>query len=197
MDSTDSINYNPRAGCGVMESEIVKLYKYTITYNHGEENEYDIILVSDNMKDLINLIADREMIDPINGTHKWFEITDFLFVAKEDGKWYHLFDINEQDLAVKFGYDVQEQYWKVNFKGDCPESVKDVNELLWKFENEIGVLNNGIIPCGGILGDALYKSKCVQDAICKKKREIALCEAQELDAGITVIEEIVKGEEKE
>ena len=120
-----------------------------------------------------------------------------LFKQKEDGKWYHLFDINEQDLAVKFGYDVQEQYWKVNFKGDCPESVKDVNELLWKFENEIGVLNNGIIPCGGILGDALYKSKCVQDAICKKKREIALCEAQELDAGITVIEEIVKGEEKE
>lgn len=180
-----------------METEIVKLYKYSIRYKPGEKDEYTVILVSDNIRDLITLIVDREMIDPINGAHKWFEITDFLFVAKEDGKWYHLFNINEQDLAVKFGYDVQEQYWEVNFKGDCPESVKDVNELLWKFESEIGVLNNGIIPCGGILGDALYKSKCVQDAIRKKKREIALCEAQELDAGITVIEEIVKGEEKE
>ena len=48
---------------------------------------------------------------------------------------------------------------------------------------------------GGILGDALYGSRCVQNTIREKKRAKDLHEAEELDAGIGVIEEIVKGEE--
>ena len=35
----------------MIESEMMKLYKYTIRYNHGETNEYTVILVSDNMED--------------------------------------------------------------------------------------------------------------------------------------------------
>jgi len=184
-----------------METEILKLYKYTIRYKPGEKDEYTVILVSDNIRDLITLIVDREMIDGMGGSSKWFEITDFLFVAKEDGKWYHLFDINEQDLAVKFGYDVQEQYWTVLFKNDAPESVKDVSELLWKFGEEMEKIHDSewekTFVAGGILGDALYESKYVQDAIREKKKESALHEAEELDAGINVIEEIMKREEKE
>lgn len=185
-----------------METEILKLYKYRIRYKAGEMDEYTVILVSDNMKDLINLIADREMIDPINGAAKWFEIADFLLAMKEDEKWYHLFDINEQDLAVKYGYDVQEQYWTVLFKNDCPESVKNNDGLLWEFENKIGDLNNDDewakrFASSGVLGESLYESKFVQDAIREKKREKDLHDAEELDAGINVIEEIMKGEEKE
>lgn len=193
---------DPRAGVLIdMETEVVKLYKYSIRYNSGEKDEYAVILVSDNMKDLVDLIVDREMIETMNKASKWFEIDEFLFVVKKDGKWYHLFDINEQDLAVKFGYDVQEQYWSVRFKDDAPESVKDVSEIMGKFEKEIGALHNNdewakTFASGGILGDALYESRCVQNAIREKKKEIALHEAQELDAGINVIEEIVKGEEK-
>lgn len=182
-----------------METEIVKLYKYRIRYNSGEKDEYTVILVSDNMKDLVDLIVDREMIDPLNVSQKWFEIADFLFVAKEDGKWYHLFDVNEQDLAAKFGYDVQEQYWTVLFKNDAPESVKDVSELLWKFEEDVKNLHPSdewakSFASGGILGDALYESRCVQNAIREKKKEVALHEAEELDAGINVIEEIIKND---
>ncbi len=183
----------------MIESEVIKLYKYTIRYKPGERDEYTVILVSDNMKDLINLIADREMVDPMCGAARWFEIADFLWVAREDGKWYHLFDINEQDLAVKFGYDVQEQYWSVRFKDDCPESVKDVDEIMEKFGDEVRNLHPDDewakrFASGGILGNALYESKYVQDAIRKIKIENAMHNALELDAGIGAIEEIVKGE---
>lgn len=184
-----------------METEIIKLYKYTIRYKPGEVDEYTVILVSDNMGDLIELIADREMVDPIDGAQKWFEIEDFLLVMKEDGKRrYHLFDINEQDLAVKFGYDAQEQYWTCQFKGDVPKSVKDIDEIMLKFEEKISELNKDddrakMFASGGILGDALYESRCVQNTIREKKRAKDLHEAEELDAGIDVIEEIVNGEE--
>jgi hypothetical protein len=183
----------------MMETEIVQLYKYTIRYKPGEMDEYTVILVSDNIRDLIDLIADREMIDPINGARKWLEIADFVLVIKENEKWYHLFDINEQDLAAKFGYDVQEQYWTVLFKNDAPEPVKNNDEILWNFENKIGDLNNDDewakrFASSGVLGEALYGSKYVQDVICEKKREKDLHDAEELDAGIGVIEEIVKGE---
>lgn len=185
----------------MVESEIIQLYKYTIRYRPGETDEYTVILVSDNMKDLINLIADREMVDPMCEAVKWFEIADFLWVAKEDGKWYHLFDINEQDLAVSYGYDVQNQYWSVSFKDDCPESVKDVDEIMEKFEEKIKMLNKDDewakrFASGGILGNALYESKYMQDTIRKMKIDRAMHDAQELDAGINIIEEIVKGEEK-
>jgi hypothetical protein len=181
----------------MMETEIVKLYKYRIRYKPGEMDEYTVILVSDNIRDLISLIADREMVDPVGEARKWFEITDFLWVAREDGKWYHLFDINEQDLAVKWGYDVQEQYWICQFRNDCPESVKDVN--MGGFEEKIKALHSDdewakTFASGGVLGQALYESKYVQDAIREKKRERDLHDAVELDAGISVIEEIVKGE---
>lgn len=180
----------------MMETEIVKLYKYSIRYKPGETDEYTVILVSDNMKDLIDLIADREMIDPINGAAKWFEIEDFLLLVVKEGGKYHLFDINEQDLAVKFGYDVQEQYWTCQFRNDCPKSVKDVDEIMGKFREDMEKLNvNGMGSWGGVLGDALYGSRIVQNTIREKKRERDLHEAEELDAGISVIEEIVKGEE--
>jgi hypothetical protein len=178
-----------------METEIVKLYKYTIRYKPGEVDEYTVILVSDNIRDLISLIADREMIDPIGEARKWFEITDFLWVARKDEKWYHLFDINEQDLAVKFGYDVQEQYWTVLFKNDSPESVKDINEIMDKFEDKIKEIHlDKTFAYGGVLGQALYESKYVQDVIRDKKKEQDLHDAIEFDAGISMIEEIVKGE---
>ena len=178
-----------------METEIIKLYKYSIRYKPGEMDEYTVILVSDNIRDLISLIADREMIDPINGSNKWFEITDFLWVARKDEKWYHLFDINEQDLAVKFGYDVQEQYWTVLFKNDSPESVKDINEIMDKFEDKIKEIHpDKTFAYGGVLGQALYESKYVQDVIHEKKKEQDLHDAIEFDAGISMIEEIVKGE---
>jgi len=79
--------------------------------------------------------------------------------------------------------------------------VKDVSELLWKFGEEMEKIHDSewekTFVAGGILGDALYESRCVQNAIREKKTEITLHEAQELDAGIDVIEEIMKGEEKE
>lgn len=190
---------DPRAGVLIdMETEVVKLYKYSIKYNNGEKDEYTVILVSDNMKDLIDLIVDREMIETMNKASKWFEIAEFLFVAKKDGKWYHLFDINEQDLAVKFGYDAQEQYWSVLFNNDAPESVKDVSEIMWGFESEMEKIHTSewekTFAAGGILGDALYESRCVQNAIREKKKEVTLHEAEELDAGINVIEEIIKND---
>jgi len=182
-----------------MESEIVKLYKYTIRYNTGEVDEYTVILVSDNMKDMIELIADREMVDPMKDAAKWFEIADFVWVAREDEKWYHLFDINEQDLAVKFGYDVQEQYWTCRFKNDCPESVKDVDEVMIKFEDNMAKLNKDdewakTFVSGGILGNALFESKYMQDTIREMKCKRDLHAAQELDAGLGAIYEIVNGE---
>lgn len=183
----------------MIESEIIQLYKYTIRYRPGETNEYTVILVSDNIRDLISLIAEREMVDPMHEAAKWFEITDFLWVAQEDKKWYHLFDINEQDLAVKYGHDVQEQYWTVLFKGDCPESAKNIDEIMWKFEDKIKKLYANdewvkTFAAGGALGDALYESKYVRDAIRKLKVDKDMMAAQELDAGIGTIEEIVKGE---
>jgi hypothetical protein len=183
----------------MVECEVIDLYKYTIKYKRGEKDEYEIILVSDNMKDMIELIADREMIDPMGAARKWFEITDFVIVMDENKKWYHLFDINEQDLAVKFGYDVQEQYWKCQFKNDCPESVKYYDEAMGKFVEEIKMLHPDDkwakdFASGGILGDALYNSHYVQDAIRDMKREKYMHDAQELDAGINMIEEIMKGE---
>lgn len=172
----------------MIESEIIQLYKYTIRYRPVERDEYTVILVSDNILDLISLIAESEMVDPMREAAKWFEITDFLWVARKDKKWYHLFDINEQDLAVvKYGYDVQEQYRTVLFKGDCPEFVKDVDEIMWKMK-ELGE------AYWDILGQALYESHHVQNAIREKRKEKDLREAEELDAGISVIEEIVKGE---
>ena len=182
----------------MIETEIINLYKYTIRYKCGEVDEYTVILVSDNMKDLISLIADREMVDPMKDASKWFEISDFVWVAREDGKWYHLFDINEQDLAAKFGYDVQEQYWAVCFKNDCPESVKDVDEIMGKFEDKIRILNKDdewakTFASGGVLGNALYESEYVQDKIKEEKNKKNMHDAQELDAGIGVIEEIVEG----
>jgi hypothetical protein len=181
----------------MIESEIVELYKYTIRYNSGETNEYSVILVSDNMNDLIKLIADREMVDPMGATSKWFEIADFLWVARKDEKWYNLFDINEQDLAVKFGYDVTDQHWMVLFKNDSPESVKGIDDIMMKFEEEIKTLYSDdewakTFAAGGILGDALYESGYVQDAIRGMRHEEDMRDAQELDAGINVIEKIVK-----
>lgn len=183
----------------MVECEIVNLYKYTITYNSGEKNEYTVILVSDNMKDLISLIIDREMIDPIGRAGKWFEITDFLWVAREDEKWYHLFDIDEQDLAVKFGYDAQEQYWKCQFKNDCPESVKDANEIMNKFENSIHELHPNdewikTFASGDVLGDALYESEYVQTALREEHNKRNMHKLEELDAGIVAIDGIMKGE---
>jgi hypothetical protein len=107
----------------MVEAEIVKLYEYSIRYKSGEKDEYTVILVSDNMKDMIELIADREMVETMKDASKWLEISDFLWASRKDEKWYHLFDINEQDLAVKFGYDVLDQHWTCQFKDDCPESV--------------------------------------------------------------------------
>ena len=183
----------------MVECEVIQLYKYTIRYKCGEEDEYTVILVSDNMKDLIELITEREMIDPMGAALKWFEIEDFMWIAREDGKWYHLFDINEQDLAVKFGYDVQEQYWKCLFKNDAPESVKYNNEVMEKFLDEMEKLNKNdkwskTFAADGILGGALYNSHYTQNAMREKKRERVLHESQELDAGINVIEEIANGE---
>ena len=182
----------------MIESEIIQLYKYTIRYRPGEMDEYTVILVSDNMKDMIELIADREMVDPMGAAAKWFEIGEFLWVAREDRKWYHLFDINEQDLAVKFGYDVQEQYWSVRFKSDAPESVGGFDEIMVGFEEKMGELNKKDpigLGCGGVMGDALYGSKYVQDAIREMKRAKDMHDAQEFDAGVDVIEKMVSGEE--
>jgi len=183
----------------MVESEIIKLYKYTIRYKCGEKDEYKIILVSDNMWDLIELIADREMIDPMGAASKWFEITDFVLVINESNKWYHLFDINEQDLAIEFGYDVQEQYWKCQFKNDCPESVKGFDEVMMKFEDAIKTLHPNdewakTFASGGILGESLYNSHYTQDTIREMRHKKTMHEAQELDDGINVIDEIVKGE---
>jgi hypothetical protein len=130
---------------------------------------------------------------------KWFEIGEFILVIDENKKWYHLFDINEQDLAVKFGYDVQEQYWKCQFKNDCPESVKYNDEIMGEFGEKIKELNAGdrwaqSFAAGGILGDALYGSKYVQDAIREMKRAREMHDAQEFDAGADVIEKMVRGE---
>jgi hypothetical protein len=185
----------------MVEAEIVKLYEYSIRYKSGEKDEYTVILVSDNMKDMIELIADREMVETMKDASKWLEISDFLWASRKDEKWYHLFDINEQDLAVKFGYDVLDQHWTCQFKDDCPESVKDFDEVMVKFEDEMKTLHPNdewekSFASGGVLGDALYESKHVQDAIHEKKRERDMHDAQELDAGLGVIEEIVKGEEE-
>jgi hypothetical protein len=70
-----------------------------------------------------------------------------------------------------------------------------------KFEDEMKTLHPNdewekSFASGGVLGDALYESKHVQDAIHEKKRERDMHDAQELDAGLGVIEEIVKGEEE-
>jgi hypothetical protein len=183
----------------MVECEIISLYKYSIRYKQGEKDEYTVILVSDNMKDLINLIVDREVVDPMKDANKWFEITDFAWVARKDEKWYHLFDINEQDLAVKFGYDAQEQYWSVCFKDDCPVSVKDIDEIMGKFEDKIKVLHpddewSKTFAAGGVLGQSLYEAEYVQDAIRNMKKDRDMHDAEELDAGLGVIDEIVKGE---
>ncbi|MFA6258269.1 MAG: hypothetical protein WCX79_01055 [Candidatus Paceibacterota bacterium] len=148
------------------------------------------------MKDMIELIADREMVDSMKDASKWFEISGFVLVMNESNKWYHLFDINEQDLATKFGYDVQEQYWECQFKNDCPESVKDFDDMIVKFEDEMKTLNKDErwVTYGDVLGEALFESKYVQDAIREKKKECDMHDAQELDAGLGVIGEIVKGE---
>ena len=183
----------------MVECEIVKLYKYTVTYNHGEKDEYDVILVSDNMKNLVELIVDREMIDSMKDANKWFEISDFMWVSRKDEKWYHLFDIDEQDLAVKFGYDVQEQYWKCLFKNDCPESVKDINEIMDKFENFINKLHPNdewakTFAAGDVLGKSLYESEYVQTALREENHKMNMHKLEELDAGIVAIESIMKGE---
>ena len=186
----------------MVECEVMKLYKYSIRYKCGEVDEYTVILVSDNMKDLIDLIAEREMIDPINSAAKWFEIEDFILIMKEDGKWYHLFDINAQDLAIKFGYDVQEEYWECRFKNDAPESVKYDYETMQKFISDIEEMHKEnewakTFAAGGVLGDALYNSQYVMDKIREMKRKKTMHDAQELDAGINIIKKIVKGEMKE
>ena len=93
---------------------------------------------------------------------------------------------------------MQEQYWSVCFKNDCPESVKDVDEIMGKFEEKIRILNKDdewekTFAAGGVLGNALYESEYVQDEIKEEKNKKNMHDAQELDAGIGVIEEIVEG----
>lgn len=178
-----------------MESKVIPLYKYEIDYKHGEVNEYDVIIVSDDIKCLIDAIVARELVDPMKDAAKYMSITDFLIV--EDNKNMLLFDINEQNLLVSYGYDVQEQYWSNAFKGERPESVAVDNTILEEFSKEIMRLHNDDHFSSwiesGVLGDAIYESEYVQSGIRKAKDAQKMHECEEMDAGIRVVDYLVRG----
>ena len=176
-----------------MESKVIPLYKYEIDYNYGETNEYDVIIVSDDIKCLIDAIVARELVDPMKDAAKYMSITDFLIVENRGGML--LFDINEQNLLVSYGYNVQEQYWFNAFKGERPEPVAVDNMVLVGFSKEIMRLHNddSVWMEDGVLGDAIYESEYVQSGIRKANDTQKIHECEEMDAGIKVIDFLVGG----
>jgi hypothetical protein len=181
----------------MIECETVSLYKYEIRYNPNEKNEYEFIIVSDNMKTLVEEIVDRELLESMKDARKYLSIKEFLWMPTKDN-WYCLFDIYEQNLAISYGYDVQEQYWKTAFAADAPQSVEidDLNDVMLEFTTKMKKLhpkeNYYDIISGDILAIALYESTYVQDGIRKAKNEKLMHESQELDDGMKVIDALMK-----
>jgi hypothetical protein len=92
---------------------------------------------------------------------------------------------------------VQEQYWSNAFKGERPEPVAVDNTILEEFGKEIMRLHNDDYYSSwkedGILGDAIYESEYVQSGIKKAKDTQKMHECEEIDAGIKVIDFLVRG----
>jgi hypothetical protein len=184
--------------------KVIPLYKFEVKYEYEDSNkdEYEYIIISDNIKSLIQEIISRELILSMKDCRKYLSIRDFLLMPCELARnGYHLFDIDEQDLAVSYGYDTQEQYYKTVFKEKVPKpvDVKSIDNVLKAFEASVKELHKDDdqvqhmieTTCDAIAANALYESDMVKKGIEDSKSKQTDHNEKEFLIGIVAIKALI------
>jgi hypothetical protein len=170
---------------------LIPLYRFWVRYETDDgKTDYEWVGVSDTISGLVKLIAERELVYSMKDCPKYLDIDDFLLMPCEESKitGYHLFDINEHDIA-QFSPMFDESCYEISLSNppipviipsgtynELYDTMKTIHgDDFWQGE------------CSGILADSLYKSEMVWVAVANKRVENELHEQKEIKAGSKVI----------
>jgi hypothetical protein len=142
---------------------VIALYKYSVTVRQGKKNQYDHTIVGNTIDRLVEGIVDFELLgfspEEMKDLSKWFEITDFLVMPCEHSrKGYHLFDIDEFDIAGLCSISEGNNY-KIFLNEGIPTPVPEDNfpEEPIRFVHQFEENEPEIVLCGECIADAIYE----------------------------------------
>jgi hypothetical protein len=162
-------------------AQIVSLYRYEIRYNEDIKDavEYDYVIVADSIERLIERIALRELVYSMKDCKKYLSVDEFLTYVAPDHhgrmRAHRVFDITNHDITNIGNQLISDACYDCSFSEDGPQSV-DVevfDAACLKVDEELDENNDGFhrIMHGSILGDWLYDSLPVRQAIDKQKKK--------------------------
>jgi len=176
----------------------IPLYKFTIYYNEDDlEHNYNYMIIADTFSGLVNAIADREIEYSMSGCRKYLTVINFLLMPYEQAhKGYYLFDIDNHDVAMKYGLDIDNQHYICKFEGNEPKPVIGFDKIFDYFDERSVQLKNNMISLyyDEILANALYDSIFVKRVITGKQLAQMEQDKIERDSGNEALGILLKGE---
>lgn len=162
-------------------ARIVSLYRYEIRYNEDVKDaiEYDYVIVADSIERLINRIALRELVYSMKDCKKYLSVDEFLTYLAPDHygrvRVHRVFDIGNHDIASA-SVMIDDACYDCSFSESGPQSVdvKTFGSVCVKMGEDLKDENADEfyrIIYGSVLGDWLYDSIPVRQAIDKQKKK--------------------------
>lgn len=150
--------------------KLLPLFKFTIYYNEDDaEHSYTYIIIADTISGLIDAIADREVEYSMHDSRKYLTVSDFLRMPCEHThNGYYLFDVDNHDIAMSRGLDIDNEHYVCRFEGNEPKPVTGFERILMYFDKRSEQLKNTSQYYDEILANALYDSCYVDKAITGK-----------------------------
>ena len=171
---------------------IIPLYRYEITYHSGDKDQYDCIIITDSIKRLVEQIVIRELVYSMKDCRKYFTISTFLTYIANDGigrlQDHRVYDIFDHNIAGIGSNMISESYYICSFSEKGPQSV-DIKVFDYACM-ELHVLNDENISYGNLLGEWLYDSIPVKQAIESKQREYDAINLKEKHAAHKALQNI-------
>jgi hypothetical protein len=181
-----------------IQCKLLSLYKFTIYYNDDDaEHSYTYIIVADTIPGLIDAIADREVEYSMSNSRKYLTVSDFLLMPYEQShKGYYLFDVDNHDIVMSYGFDIDNQHYMCRFKDNEPKPVIGFEKIFDYFDEKSDRLKRNSISLyyDEILGNALYYSIYVAIAITGKQLTQMDVDKIEKDIGNEALQILLAGE---
>jgi len=156
-----------------IQCKLLSLYKFKVYYNEDDaEHSYEYMIIADTLSTLIDAITDREIEYSMHGSRKYLTVSEFLLMPCEQAhKGYHLFDVDDHDIMVSYGLDIENQHYMCRFKGDEPKPVMGFEKILEYFDEKSDQLKNSTISryYDEILANSIYHSSEVKGIVMTKK----------------------------
>jgi hypothetical protein len=176
----------------------IPLYKFTIYYNEDDaEHSYDYMIIADTFSGLVDAIADREIEYSMSDCRRYLTVGDFLLMPCEQAhRGYYLFDVDNHDIAVRHGLDIDSQHYICKFEGDEPKPVVGFDKIFDYFDEKSDQLKTSTMSLyyDEILASALYYSIYVKKAVAGKQLVQMEWSKVERNSGNEALQILLKGE---